>query len=325
MSYYYNQLIVKIDTATKITQVISNTFSDLSVSIGDSIIHVFMEDSLHTFCDNFSKAQKDSSSVGFSLQFSNGINAYMFLVNHETEMTVFSVASSDQASQMFDEIMLVNSEHINSIRALYKKLFKAEDNMMFFEEIMKINNSLINLKRELANKNKELERLNKELENINYIDYLTKTSNRRKFFVDIYKLVEQENYLLTMMDFNHFKAINDEFGHKRGDEALIYFANALQDELKIFDGLVYRLGGDEFAFLVTESVSLNREKLFEEIDKELKQFHHLTSISHGTVLVTSKNCNEKNKAELSMAEADRLMYDMKKEYYRKNELNFSGK
>ncbi|MBN2605527.1 MAG: GGDEF domain-containing protein, partial [Bacilli bacterium] len=137
---------------------------------------------------------------------------------------------------------------------------------------------------------------------------------------DVYELVKKDNYLLTMLDFNHFKAINDEYGHQRGDEALIFFAERLKQELQDFEGHIYRLGGDEFAFLVLEKMPLDREKLFEKIDKELKQFHQLASIAHGTVLITNDTCNEVLKAEHSMAKADQLMYEMKTKYYKANDL-----
>ena len=57
---------------------------------------------------------------------------------------------------------------------------------------------------------------------------------------------------LVFLDIDHFKQINDRFGHEVGDSALTHFATVLAQRLRIND-LFCRLGGEEFALLLPGS------------------------------------------------------------------------
>ena len=58
-----------------------------------------------------------------------------------------------------------------------------------------------------------------------------------------------EPLTLLMLDLDHFKAINDRFGHLEGDRALMAFAQAIKGQLRASDA-VGRLGGEEFGVLL---------------------------------------------------------------------------
>ena len=84
-------------------------------------------------------------------------------------------------------------------------------------------------------------------------DFLTKLYNRRYFFEHAERLHERAcagelEILVAMIDADHFKRINDEFGHQIGDDALIAIAAELRDALD-GRGLVARFGGEEFVCL----------------------------------------------------------------------------
>jgi diguanylate cyclase (GGDEF)-like protein len=61
-----------------------------------------------------------------------------------------------------------------------------------------------------------------------------------------------DNLHLVMMDIDHFKAINDTYGHLIGDEALINFARDVESYFIPMDyyAAVYRTGGEEFSILI---------------------------------------------------------------------------
>jgi diguanylate cyclase (GGDEF)-like protein len=83
------------------------------------------------------------------------------------------------------------------------------------------------------------------------IDALTGLANRRSFFQEAANLLRASNgpVALLMIDLDHFKAINDRFGHAVGDKVLKIFAATTVGHLRPTD-LVGRLGGEEFAVLL---------------------------------------------------------------------------
>ncbi len=87
-------------------------------------------------------------------------------------------------------------------------------------------------------------------------DALTGLYNRRYFEVHLQKMlqntqVQKKSMGLIYMDIDHFKKINDSYGHNVGDEILKTFAQRMKDSLRSFD-LVARLGGEEFIALLPD-------------------------------------------------------------------------
>ena len=67
-----------------------------------------------------------------------------------------------------------------------------------------------------------------------------------------------------MCDLDHFKAINDTYGHQAGDEALVAFTRLIQARLREYDFLG-RYGGEEFLVIAPGSVGHSRESLYERL------------------------------------------------------------
>jgi diguanylate cyclase (GGDEF)-like protein len=81
-------------------------------------------------------------------------------------------------------------------------------------------------------------------------DFLTKLYNRRSFETHMQYLMQgRQTFGLIVFDLNYFKEINDQHGHKMGDEILINFSRALKQTFAK-NGLAVRLGGDEFAVIL---------------------------------------------------------------------------
>ena len=107
------------------------------------------------------------------------------------------------------------------------------------------------------------------------IDALTGMLNRKAFERRIEELVQQsrvtgQRVALVMADIDHFKRVNDEHGHARGDEVLEDAAYRLRKQLRAFD-LAYRLGGEEFAVLLpgatTPEAAAVAERLREAVEE----------------------------------------------------------
>ncbi|CAN7271302.1 sensor domain-containing diguanylate cyclase [Acidovorax sp. LjRoot117] len=96
--------------------------------------------------------------------------------------------------------------------------------------------------------------LERELQRLATTDMLTGMANRRAFLecaesVYAHSLRNGEPITLLMLDLDHFKSINDRFGHLEGDRALAAFAQAVKSQLRASD-VVGRLGGEEFGVLL---------------------------------------------------------------------------
>ena len=101
------------------------------------------------------------------------------------------------------------------------------------------------------------------------IDVLTDTFNRRYYMDKSEGVIElmrryQRPASMMMMDLDHFKNINDKYGHHVGDMALIAFASVCRKEIREAD-ILGRLGGEEFALMLPETSLQSASVLAERI------------------------------------------------------------
>lgn len=122
-------------------------------------------------------------------------------------------------------------------------------------------------------------RINQSLENLESIhlikklaatDYLTKLYNRRYFYETAQKLYasaarSQRSMACAIVDVDHFKAINDKYGHDAGDRALVHLAEILTQHFQRSSDLVGRLGGEEFCVFANDISPQNAIKLFNDL------------------------------------------------------------
>jgi diguanylate cyclase (GGDEF)-like protein len=118
------------------------------------------------------------------------------------------------------------------------------------------------------------------LENIQEItnqairDFLTGLYNRRYFFKEASKYFAEainkgENFAIAMVDIDHFKKINDTYGHDTGDKAIIHLADTLMSETST-DDIVARFGGEEFCILLKDISSEDAIEAMERIRKKVQ-------------------------------------------------------
>ncbi|MEI7813909.1 MAG: diguanylate cyclase [Coriobacteriia bacterium] len=99
--------------------------------------------------------------------------------------------------------------------------------------------------------------LQEELQRRATTDDLTEVSNRRQFTELAQREISRAGrhhgpVAVALLDIDHFKRINDTFGHSAGDQALIAFVSACKTIIREIDVLA-RIGGDEFALLLPET------------------------------------------------------------------------
>jgi diguanylate cyclase (GGDEF)-like protein len=121
------------------------------------------------------------------------------------------------------------------------------------------------LKKQVADQTAELIESHRQLEELAYCDVLTSLPNRRMFTEQFRSRAAtayryDKPFALLLVDLDHFKGINDTFGHDAGDAVLFEVAARLRVAVRESD-CVARLGGDEFAILLTtahDPVSVER-------------------------------------------------------------------
>ncbi|NVK72228.1 GGDEF domain-containing protein [Marinomonas sp. CT5] len=117
------------------------------------------------------------------------------------------------------------------------------------------------------------------LEKMAFQDPLTGAQNRhalKLFFdefnkepVDPFQEEEQEETRLLIIDIDHFKSVNDEFGHDVGDSVLVEMAELLRDCTD--NGHVYRIGGEEFLLVLKQHTSVQAFNFAEDIRKTVEK------------------------------------------------------
>lgn len=123
--------------------------------------------------------------------------------------------------------------------------------------------------------NKELLETQKELKRQVVTDSLTNLFNRRWIFQAIQKEISRfersrRPFSLLLIDIDHFKEVNDTFGHSTGDEVLRYFADAIKKTAREQD-MIARTGGEEFCVLLPdtkkEEAKIVAERIRESVSK----------------------------------------------------------
>jgi diguanylate cyclase len=130
------------------------------------------------------------------------------------------------------------------------------------------------LKDQLDNTNKEMEQLRNELTHVRVAantDGLTGLLNRRAFdeaLIELVKNATTKNACLAILDIDHFKRVNDSFGHLIGDKVIKYFATLLTKHAAEHH-YVARYGGEEMAIIMPDTTLTEAFNLIEQIRKVL--------------------------------------------------------
>lgn len=153
-----------------------------------------------------------------------------------------------------------------------------------------------------------------------YRDFLTGLYNRNYFFGHVSKTFEKckENnrpFLIAMLDIDHFKKINDTYGHSVGDRAIAHLAAILKEEFP--DATLTRFGGEEFCVVLSppDNTSPSPHDRFEAFRKRVEQSpveasHNAISTITFTISIglLTKPCNT---LEDTISKADDLLYAAK--------------
>lgn len=148
------------------------------------------------------------------------------------------------SEQNIREIVKLQSKLVDTVHKLENSLKRNKD------ELIKGQDDCKSLQYEVIKLQENLEKFEKEKN----IDFLTGIMNRRGFIEAVEKIEDEfdifkSKYALIFFDLDHFKDVNDKYGHDCGDSILTTFASIL-DSLTRVNDVVSRYGGEEFISLI---------------------------------------------------------------------------
>ena len=198
------------------------------------------------------------------------IVAVVGVANKQTEYTEADVS---QLTQMMDVVWKIAERQRaeDELRRLAGELeCRVEERTREFEhanaELEAANTELGAANRELQSLLREQERLQAELAYRAMHDPLTGLANRMMFGerLDHAMRVGERGVAVVWIDLDHFKEVNDIFGHDVGDEMLVAVADRLRDVVRETDDIA-RMGGDEFAVILPNVIETEARMVGERI------------------------------------------------------------
>jgi diguanylate cyclase (GGDEF)-like protein len=127
-----------------------------------------------------------------------------------------------------------------------------------------------------------------------------------KFETERRQPVDIPEQWLAVVDIDHFKRVNDQFGHLYGDEVLILVANILRQSFRLQDK-VFRFGGEEFVILLRSTTHDDALRIFERFRTSVEK-HHFPQVGQVTVSVGFVKITPSETPVVILGHADQALY-----------------
>jgi len=144
-----------------------------------------------------------------------------------------------------------------------------------------------------------LSELLSETESNNDIDDFSGTERRNKH-------EDNNHHWFGILDIDHFKNINDKFGHVYGDEVLLLFADLMRETFRSSD-LLFRYGGEEFVVVLSPVEESAAQKIFERFRKQVENFN-FPQVGYITVSIGTISINKQEHPTTILEHADQALY-----------------
>jgi diguanylate cyclase (GGDEF)-like protein len=268
-----------------------------------------------------------SDQVG---QFTQLTNTYVSIVFSHFQRSAWLVIKKERQSLYLTITLMIVSIIFLSI--LYWRIVVRGfgDRLSLISKVMgadpggeKIEKLLIKGRDEIADMGRAVNELLSKAEKLNdmaRIDDLTQVYNRRRFF----ELAEKEASrvarrgsptTLVMMDIDHFKVINDTYGHSFGDHVLVLTAKACRQAIRTVD-IFARYGGEEFVLLMPETGLDEGRGVAERIRRTIEKMDLITDSGVSVKMTISIGVTEENLSNMTvdqaLIKADEALYKAKK-------------
>lgn len=218
------------------------------------------------------------------------------------------------ASKMISKPIVDFIEHIKKIS--YKNLYiqlEVTGTNEIGQLASSFNEMSLKLKDTLISK-ENIKIINEELKEENITDWLTNIYNKKyisKCLIDAEKKsrIDGTELSITLCDIDHFKEVNDNYGHPIGDVVLQEIASLIKENIRVGDTLG-RYGGEEFLIILPNTSLQESWNIFEKIRKKIENHNFNNSNIKVTIsagLVSTKNKKKESKESL-VSLADKNLY-----------------
>jgi diguanylate cyclase (GGDEF)-like protein len=273
------------------------------------------------YTEEFCKIAKQNN---FKLEGCNYLNEISKLITLTDKYLADALHNSTQSSKNVSNIkgelkVIKIKDSINKdINTLYTKLVNTVNSIE--DEMDTVHKNLMSSKNEVSSLQSKVKKLERELENSKIessTDHLTGLLNRRSFEMkldildDLFK-TSKKNYAIIFFDIDHFKDVNDTYGHEAGDIILKTFSALLLKLTKETDTLA-RYGGEEFIAIIEYTnldglnSYINRIKNVVNKNKFIYENQKIQITFSGGVELRSNHKTAKN----TIKNADKLLYKAK--------------
>ena len=207
---------------------------------------------------------------------SEEVNAWQLRQSMEAMLIELSQSLLDTHSETNQFKSIIDNTADNLAR-VEKEGFSVEEVMALVrslvQETQNIRRSTISFNSALADAQREISKLREQLEQSQHealYDALTGLCNRRFFDEELAAHALRPNLYLLLVDLDHFKKVNDDYGHVMGDLILKATAKKLQSVCR--DGAqAFRFGGEEFAVIVPDSSFNKARSIAESMRKAIEK------------------------------------------------------
>jgi len=234
------------------------------------------------------------------------------------DMIEQSDSSTTEIQAIKKELKSYDEGSITNFKIAHKKLYTIavalEENTQLLSKDLKVHSS------EVALLSRKINQLEKELESAKQDskeDFLTKLYNKRALdeFMEIKEAEFKRygrNFSVVMFDLDHFKNVNDNFGHEAGDAVLTAFAKILKKECRTVD-IVGRFGGEEFLAILSETDTAGGAIFAQKVRKHVQKSRFMYKGERIKVTVSSGVSEREKHVSLKAAlnSADEYLYQAK--------------
>ncbi len=256
--------------------IVANKTSDRDVISENQTNHQLTEDLQQAICD----AIEREDVVTFDSD------------NHHHRGTIFPVFNK--------------SGDISAVLVQFSESFRFDDQRIVFG-LLRIYSNYLNLLHENV-RDKLTGLLNRETLNKEILNILMEKSHTKKKIESrgIRRASDETKYWLGVIDVDHFKNVNDKFGHLFGDEVLILMAGFMNDVFRD-DDLLFRYGGEEFVVVIKVLTKEDALGVFERLRTKINA-HSFPQVGNMAVSIGMVEIDEQEGSSDVIYSADKALY-----------------